>query len=65
MSNIKNERVSNFELMRIISMLLIVIYHVLIHGSFIEKSSGGSMYIFMFIHSLVIIAVNSFILITG
>lgn len=58
-------RESNFELMRIVSMFFIVIYHVIIHGYFIEKSSSAAMYIFIFIHSLVIIGVNSFILITG
>ena len=65
MSNMKSERTSNFELMRIISMLLIIIYHVLAHGSFVEKSSSGSMYVYMFIHSLVVIGVNSFVLLTG
>ena len=32
-------RNSNFELMRIVSMFFIVIYHIIIHGKILEKFS--------------------------
>lgn len=33
----KSIRESNFELMRIISMLFIVIYHVIVHSSILDR----------------------------
>ena len=59
-------RQSNFELMRIISMFMIVIYHIIIHGNIIENISSPSHHIFFtFIKSLTLIGVNSFIILTG
>ncbi len=58
-------RESNFELMRIISMIYIIIFHVMIHGGFIYRSTGHMTYILMFIYSLIIVHVNSFVLLTG
>ena len=65
MKNKTTIRQTNFELMKIISMFYIVIYHVMIHGEFLAKSTGKITYILIFIHSLIIIGVNSFVMITG
>ena len=59
------ERDSNFELMRIIAMIYIVIFHVILHGNLMYTSQGGYRYLVMFIYSLTVIHVNSFILLTG
>lgn len=59
-------RKSNFELLRIISMLFIVIYHVIVHGKVIENSNNGTFSLIMeFIIFTVTIHVNLFILLTG
>ena len=63
--NIKSKRDSNFELMRIISMIFIVIFHVMLHGWFLYNAEGGYRYLFMLLYSLTIVHVNSFILLTG
>lgn len=57
-------RNSNFELMRIISMLFIVIYHVRMHSGF--NNATGSVAIFLnFITTIMVVHVNSFVLISG
>lgn len=60
-----NVRQSNFELMRIISMIFIVLYHILVHGKILEHSTGAIEIILIFLESLILVHVNSFILITG
>lgn len=65
MKNKTTIRQTNFELMKIISMFYIVIYHVMIHGKFLAHSDGKITYILIFIHSLIIIGVNSFVMVTG
>ena len=62
---VKHERNSNFEIMRIISMFFIVIWHVMIYGGFIWNSSGITHEIMQLIFCLIIVHVNSFVLITG
>ncbi len=57
------KRQSNFELLRIISMLFIVIYHLIFHGNIIKNCSNqGVAIIFTIIELITIVHVNSFIL---
>ena len=59
-------RSSNFELMRIISMILIILWHVIMHGHMIENSTNEAITIFLkFIMSIIIIHVNSFVILMG
>lgn len=62
---ISKVREANFELMRIISMFFIVLYHVFVHGQVLEHSSGSMELMVVFIEALILVHVNSFILITG
>ena len=62
---VKKERNSNFELMRILSMFFIVMWHVMIYGGFIWDSSGITHEVMQLIFCIIIVHVNSFILITG
>ena len=60
------ERNSNFELMRIISMILIVTCHTLGHGGLMRNSQNDTLsIIFTFIFYFVLLHVNSFVLLTG
>lgn len=58
-------RKSNYELMRITSMIFIVIYHIIMHCCFESKSTGSMSIIINFINALIVVHVNSFILLTG
>lgn len=60
-----NKRESSFELLRIISMFLIVLYHVIFHGNVIENTTGSLQVMFEFIKFFTMIHVNCFILIMG
>ncbi len=60
-----NKRESNFELLRIIAMFLIVIHHVLLHGNVITNTTGLLQIIFEFINLFTKIHVDCFILIMG
>lgn len=63
----KPARQSNFELLRVIAMLMVTILHALGHGGVLEQYEFGSFgYIFWwFIETLSYVSVNLFILITG
>ena len=61
---IKKERTSNFELMRIISMLFIVMYHVIVHGKIATEAVGSYKFIINFILSILIVHVNSLVFLT-
>ena len=63
----EDKRNSNFELMRILSMFLIVFFHVIVHGKVIENASAsrGIQEIFTFLKIFTIVHVNSFILLSG
>lgn len=64
--NKEKERNSAYELMRIVSMLLIVLYHVIMHGKVLENCQNESLkIIFEFIKFITLVHVNSFILVTG
>ena len=58
-------RQSNFELMRIISMFMIILCHVIHYGDFIKQSSGAVKIIITFIQSLLYVHVPSFVLLCG
>lgn len=59
------ERKSNFELMRIISMFLIVLWHVIVHSGILSCCSGNKRLIIDFISSICLVHVNSLILLSG
>ena len=61
----KKERLSNFELMRIISMLFIVLWHLIVHSTVRTSINGTTELIFNFLISIIIVHVNSFILLSG
>lgn len=62
----ERKRNSNYELMRIVSMFLIILYHVIIHGKVIENCyNEGAKIILEFLEFFTLIHVNSFILISG
>lgn len=59
-------RNSNFELMRIISMIFIILWHILIHGHFFNNCENPTLKIvFAIILFAIAIHVNSFIILTG
>lgn len=58
-------RESNFELMRIISMFMIVLWHVIIHGKMLDNSTGIIQLFLYFILTICIVHVNSFVMVTG
>ena len=57
-------RDANFELLRIVSMLMIVAYHLLGRGGFLDGSTGASHVILTIIRVICTICVNLFVLIT-
>lgn len=62
----KKERESSFELMRIISMLFIILWHILLHGRFIDSCGNPTLYVVLNILFFVtIVHVNSFVLLMG
>lgn len=61
----KKTRESNFELMRIISMFMIVLWHVIIHGRLLGSSTGLTNLIYNLLLCVFIVHVNSFILASG
>lgn len=65
MKEVQNQRQSNFELLRIVSMFMIVFWHVLLHTYILNNSSGTLHYIASFIYILLSVHINSFVLVTG
>ena len=64
--SVKKERLSNFELLRIIAMIFIVLHHYTYYGNLISASNNIiNKYIAVFIIVLGKVGVNIFILITG
>lgn len=59
------ERQSNFELMRIVSMLFIVIWHVIVHGKVFENISEPASFISTILLGFLVVHVNSLVFITG
>lgn len=58
-------RESNIELMRIISMLFIVIYHIFLHGNIFNRTNGTLRMTITIIECILLVHVNSFIIATG
>lgn len=58
-------RSSNFELLRIVAMTMIVVHHVIVHGIYPQLGGAGSSAILPVIDSLVIYGVNLFVMISG
>ena len=58
-------RESNIELMRIISMFFIVIYHIFLHGNIFDRTSGTLRILITIIECILLVHVNSFIIATG
>ena len=64
--NREKERNSSYELMRIVSMFLIVLYHIILHGKVLENCQNEGLKIILeFIEFVTLVHVNSFILVTG
>ena len=61
----KKERLSNFELMRIISTFFIVLWHVILCGEGLENISSSTKLFFDVILALIAVHVNSYVLLTG
>ncbi len=61
----KIERQSNFELMRIISMFMIIIWHIIIFKCLLDTTTGSINFILDAIKSFCNIHVNSFVLLLG
>ena len=57
----KNKIMVNFELMRIISMLMIVLWHIIIHGGF-DNVVDNYGRLFDIILAIIIVHVNSFVI---
>lgn len=61
--NVKRE--SNFELLKILSMLMIIMYHFILHGKVLDNTTGTLNEFMNFMRLLLIVHVNSFVLVTG
>ncbi|MBP3635492.1 MAG: acyltransferase family protein [Bacilli bacterium] len=63
----KEVRLSNFELMRIISMFFIVFFHMIIStgGNLLNHTTGILHIVLEFISMIIIVHVNSFVLLSG
>ena len=59
------ERESNLELLRIVSMIFIIIYHIILHGNYMDRSLGACKLLLLLIESFTIVHVNSYVLLTG
>ncbi len=64
---VKKSREANFELLRIISMILIVISHAMTYGGVLGETTGGTInyYIVWFLRGLCRVSVPSFVMICG
>ena len=65
MTQEKNTRQSNFELLRIISMFMIVIWHVLLNGVGLNTANHTLNLVISGIRTFFVVHVDSFILVTG
>ena len=63
--NTKKERLSNFELMRIISMFLIVMWHTTLHSETYTSAHGFLRFMLDIIMCLCVVHVNSLVMVTG
>lgn len=58
-------RQSNFELMRIISMIMIVMWHLIFHSVLFDQATGVTKFVLELLVLVGTVHVNSFILLTG
>ena len=58
-------RKSNFELMRIISMFMIIIWHIFLYGVDMDMASPKMKIYFDIFRSIFVVHVNSFVLLSG
>ena len=63
--NCNRIRQSNFELMRIISMFFIVLWHVILNGNLLSNTVDVTNFTFYLIMFIIVFHVNSFLLLTG
>ena len=61
----KKVRMSNFELMKIISMFFIILWHFITRSNIYTNSTGSFLLLIKFVQFFIIVHVNSFILVTG
>lgn len=62
----KNARNANYDLMKILSMFFIVLYHVIVHGNVLANIHNYTLYLITEIVLLIcLVHVNSFVLVTG
>ena len=61
----KKERESNFELLRIISMIMIIMWHLLLQANILDNSNGIMRLLLIIIEAIIVVHVNSFVLTTG
>ena len=61
----ENSRCVNFEVLRIVLMLLIIVGHIMIYSAKLDKVGTADYYITNAARSFAMVAVNTFILITG
>ena len=64
-NSIDVKRESKFELLKIISMLMIIMYHFILHGKVLDNTTGTLNEFMNFVRLLIVIHVNSFVLVTG
>ena len=59
-------RKSNFEIMRIVSMLFIVLWHIILHGHMIDNCTSTAISEYLkIIQFIIVVHVNSFVLLSG
>lgn len=60
------KRESNFELLRIISMLFIILWHVIMHGGMLQTCQNEGLKICLnILQFIIVVHVNSFVLVSG
>lgn len=65
MKEVKKERLSSFELMRIISMIMIVMWHLIFHSGIYDVAFGAKKFVLEVLVLIGVVHVNSFVLVTG
>lgn len=61
----KSQRDGNFEVLRIVSIIMVVFWHLNVHGGFFKETLGVNHIIFSIIGVLTVISVNLFVMITS
>lgn len=62
---IVNTRKSNFELMRIISMFFILVWHFIHNTNLLDRTTGFTHFLIAFLYFILMIHVNSYIVVLG